>query len=139
MREPKQAHRAEASRLVELEGKSTNDVALAAERVFEKTFGLLSPILGQDGTSALFARSTQLAAARFPSLGDPDLDAGRATSPAQAVAARLRRSPATSREAAVAVYATLLSLLETLIGERLTSQLLRGAWPTDDVMEQETK
>jgi hypothetical protein len=139
MREPKPAHLAMARRLLELEAQGADDDEAAAGRVFERTFALLSPILGTEGTSALFARAAQLAAARFPTLGDTDLDADRSVAPVQAMVARLRRAPATSRETAVAVYATLSSLLETLIGERLTSQLLRGAWPTDDAVEQETK
>ncbi len=135
MREPKPAHWATARRLFDLEAEGDDDVA-AAGRVFQKTFALLSPILGPEGTGALFARSAQLASRSFPSLGDADPGDG---SPVEALVARLRPSPGTSSEAAIAVCAHLLSLLETLIGERLTSQLLRGAWPTDDAVEQETK
>jgi hypothetical protein len=139
MREPKPAYMATASRLLDLEAKASSDDEGAAVRVFERTFAVLSPILGPSGTSALFARSAQLAAVRFPTLGDTEIEADPSMAPLQAMVARLRRAPATSRETAIAVYATLLSLLETLIGERLTSQLLRGAWPTDDAAEQETK
>jgi hypothetical protein len=139
MRQPKPAHLAMARRLLELEAKGSDDDEAVAGRVFEKTFALLSPVLGPEGTSALFARSAQLAAIGFPALRDADLRADRSISPAQAMMARLRRDPASSRETAIAVCATLLSLLETLIGDRLTSQLLRGTWPTYDVAEQETK
>ena len=139
MREPKPAHLALARRLLDLEANGADDDEAVAGRVFEKTFTRLSPILGPEGTSALFARSAQLAAVSFPALGESNPAADRSVSPAQAMVARLRGAPASSREGATAVCGTLLSLLETLIGERLTSQLVRGVWPAYEGAEQETK
>jgi hypothetical protein len=127
-----------AARLLDFETQGTDDDEAAAGRVFERAFALLSPVLGAEGTRSLLARSAQLAAARFPALDDLDLATDGSISPAQALVARLRHAPETSRETAIAVCATLLSLLETLIGERLTSQLLKAAWPAFEAPDQET-
>ena len=50
-------------------------------------------------------------------------------------------TPATIDEASAALWATLFALLSTLIGERLTLQVMRKAWPDLDVsaFEEETK
>ena len=40
------------------------------------------------------------------------------------------RKPALPSESAEALFGTFLTLITTFIGERLTSHVLRGAWPT---------
>jgi hypothetical protein len=114
------------------------ECATAAGRVHEKLSSRLSALVGVSGARAVFARSLKLAAVEHPALGGIVLDAKSAES--EPLVQRLREQPLpVVRESAVALYATSLSLLETLIGQRLTANVLRNAWPGFDATHQETK
>jgi hypothetical protein len=103
-----------------------DDCAAAAGRVYEKLHAHLAPLVGVAGVRALFARSAKLAAGEF-------------VLPADAVAfedsTKLRASlgaldPVVAAATAEALFATFFALITTFIGERLTLQALRAAWPT---------
>ena len=47
------------------------------------------------------------------------------------------QDPAVARESAAALFGTFFTLLTTFIGERLTTQALRSAWPTIEAMAPE--
>lgn len=105
---------------------STDHCAAAAEQVYNKLDAQLALLLGSAGVQALFRRSAKLAQ-------------GELAGVAQAVscddAAKLREclqalDPAVAAEAAVVLFGTFFTLVATFIGERLTTEALRSAWPT---------
>jgi hypothetical protein len=113
--------------------QGVEEIAEAAGRVHQKLFARLASLLGVGGARALLARSVKSTAVDFPTLHGLNLDK-LGEGPAELLAAFLRaESPATATAIAVMLCARLLALLATLIGERLTLQLLQSAWPTFDL------
>ena len=132
------AHLDAATRLLTQEGAgagSAQDRAIAAGRVYEKLFARLSPLIGDAGARALFARSVKLARADFPSLDE--ISAGPfgrdLPAPEQDVVRCLGRlAPEAASDAAIRVYATLIALMTTFIGERLVLRIIESAFPRTD-------
>jgi hypothetical protein len=96
----------------------------AAVRVYDKLFAHLAPLVGVVGVQLLLVRSTKLAQGEHGWLADVTILDG---------AAKLRerlQDPPISIESAVVLFATFLTLMTTFIGERLTIEVLRTAWPT---------
>jgi hypothetical protein len=129
-----------ARRLLSVEGDlgaSSDACASAAGRVYDKLSGQLVPLLSQAGVEALFARSAKLAGAGFPCIAD----LADGTDASTRLHACLRGlDPAAARQAAALLFGTLLELIVTFIGDRLTVQALRGAWPAiDETVPRETK
>ena len=120
---------ARVRRLLVLEGASGDGAqacAAAAGRVHDKLTAQLSPLLGAAGVQALFRRSATLVQGERPVLAD----VGTLES-----STRLREllgalEPDVARETAEALFGAFFALITTFIGERLTTQALRGAWPT---------
>ena len=136
MRRPTGAQVGVARRLFALEaregGATAEDYAAAAGRIHEKLFARLTALVGAAAARALFLRSLRLTAVEFPYLGKVVLDPNSAESEPLVQCLRAQE-PEAVEEATVALCAALLSLLETLIGERLTANVLRSAWPAFDV------
>jgi hypothetical protein len=104
-------------------GGGSEGAAEAAARVYERLDAQLAPLLGRAGVRALFARSAKLAETELASLADATEDSAK-------LSARLQSLEATAAgEAAVALFGSFLELITTFIGERLTVQVLRSAWP----------
>jgi hypothetical protein len=129
-----------ARRLLSIEGDSgtsSDACAIAAGRVYDKLAAQLVPLLGAAGVEALFARSAKLAGAERPciaALADGVDASTRLRACLQALA------PAAASEVAALLFGTLLELIVTFIGDRLTVQALRGAWPAiDETAPRETK
>ena len=105
-------------------------IAAATHRVYGNLARVLAPLIGEVGVTALSARAWHLAQLDYPWLGDT-----RDSTPAGEPLAQLRlalerhEDPAVAAEAAAAAVASLLTLLVTFIGEPLTMDLLRRAWP----------
>ena len=90
----------------------------AAGRVYDKLVAHLAPLLGEAGVQLMLVRSARLA--EIPSVES-------------SVSLRERlhaQDGAVATESTLALFGTFLTLLTTFVGERLTSQLLRTAWPT---------
>jgi hypothetical protein len=88
-----------------------------------------APLIGQAGVDALTGRALHLAQNQYPWLVHRR-EPGQAQGPfAQVVASLKDQDAALAAEAVSAVLATLAALLVTFIGESLTTQLLRTAWP----------
>ncbi len=125
MARPSSAQIERARRLLAHEA-ATGSAAEAAGHVYDKLVSHLAPLVGPAGVRALFVRSAKLARAEVDGLADPAaLDSS----------AKLRETlesqdPAAATEAAAALFGAFLGLLTTFIGERLTIQALRNAWPT---------
>jgi hypothetical protein len=114
----------EAGRCVDAPG-----IAIAARRLCEHFAQQLTPIIGDAGVSAICLRSLHLAQRQLPSL---TLVAARGDGPFVRVQESLQRlEPDVALDAAIAVLTAASSLLDSFIGEGLTTRLLRGAWPDD--------
>jgi hypothetical protein len=129
MTTPTQAQMERARRLLAHEGTdggSVDDSAAAAGRVYDKLPVYLAPLVGSAGVQALLVRSAKLVQDQFPCLAEAAILES---------STRLReclraQEPAVAREAAVAFFGTFFALITTFIGERLTTEMLRSAWPT---------
>jgi hypothetical protein len=132
MKKPTKVQTDAAWRLFELEDHGVEgENAAAAGRMHQKMFARLATLLGAGGARALFARSVKLTMTDFPCLRSVDFDATPPESAAEKLVTCLRgEAPAAATDTAVALCAQVLALLSTLIGERLTSQVLRSVWPT---------
>ena len=108
--------------------RESDDVAAAAVTIYTKLLGSLSPLLGEIGSTALFRRSVKLAEASFPCY--TEARAAEQNGLLNAVGLCLRNQrPDVARNASVALLTAYIELLATLLGERLTGQLLQEAWP----------
>ena len=102
-------------------------VRLHGERFTQR----LAPIIGEGGVTAICDRSLQLTESRFPGLA-ADRSSDQSTAPfARAQLSLEHQAPAVAANAAVALFTTMSELLISLIGEGLTTRLLREAWPDD--------
>ena len=116
------------------------DVAAAARRAYDDLARVSAPLIGDAGVDALTGRAVHLAQREYRWLThkrDVDRPDGQF---AQVVACLARQDPAVAAEGAGAVFATLIGLLATFIGDSLTAQLMRKAWPDafSDATTQET-
>jgi hypothetical protein len=117
-------------RLLAQEVGSSKDapaIALAARRLCERFAQQLTPIIGYAGVSAICLRTLHLVRRQFPSLA-------LIPAPNDGPFARVQESlqalePGVASDAAIAVLTTASNLLDSFIGEGLTTRLLRGAWP----------
>ena len=132
------AHLDAARRLLTQEGAGTGSAeerALAAGRIYEKLFARLAPLIGDAGVRAVFARSVKLARGEFSSLDEISMDPlGRdPPAPEQDLVRCLGRlAPEAASSAAIRVYATLIALMTTFIGERLVLRIMESAFPRTD-------
>jgi hypothetical protein len=98
----------------------------AAGRVYDKLHAHLTPLIGKTGVELLLVRSAKLVPGELQFLTEASILDG---------ADRLRDllrppAPALALESATCLFANFFGLLMTFIGERLTNQILRSAWPT---------
>ena len=103
-----------------------HDRELAAGRVYDKLRTHLAPLLGKTGVELLLLRSAKLVQGEFAFLTEASILGGAAELHAQ----MRPPAPALADDSATALFATFFDLLMTFIGERLTNQALRSAWPT---------
>lgn len=121
-----------AARLLEHEAGGQEEapqLADAAERICEKLYGELTPLIGIDGLTAIFARALHLVQAEFPFL-----QGGKVELQSAACLKGLHQSsqglePAEVRRGIVTFLASLVWLLGTFIGEAMVLRLIARAWP----------
>jgi len=100
--------------------------AAAAGGVYDKLDAQLTPLLGRAGVQALFARSAKLARIERASVAE----VASALADSTKLSAWLQSlDPAAVTDVAATLFATFLALITTFIGDRLTVQILRTAWP----------
>jgi hypothetical protein len=137
MTRPSAAQLERAKLLLAAEGDSGAGAAAcaaAAGRVYDKLAAQLAPLLGLAGVEALFVRSSKLARAELAVLADLVPAIEGSTERAAGLRAHLRGlEPSAAGEAAVVLFGSFLDLVITFIGDRLTIQILRGAWPAIDL------
>ena len=102
-------------------------VADAAINLWEQMTTQIISIVGEGGFNSLYARSVYLTQATFPWLSP---------APAKHQFAQLKASlegqtPALASEANHLLLITFTDILATLIGEQLTTSILRSAWGND--------
>lgn len=104
-------------------------VAAAARRAYDDLARVSAPLIGQAGVDALTGRALHLTKRQYPWLAQaPDRE--DVDGPfIQVIVGLEQQDPAVATDAAGAVFATLIGLLVNFIGESLTVDLLRKAWP----------
>jgi hypothetical protein len=106
-------------------GSAGGDATTAAGRVYDKLQDHLAPLLGAAGVQSLFVRSAKLAQGELTALAEVSIFEGSTK-----LRERLQaQDPAVTTESAASLFATFFALLTTFIGERLTTHVLRSAWP----------
>ena len=140
MNRPSAAELTLAKRLLAYEtaaGRDDEGATTAAGRVHDKVITHWAPLVGAAGVHALLARSVKLTARlELAPFAEVSVLEG---------ATKFRewletQEPEVVAESAAVVFGTFFALLTTLIGERLTTQVLRKAWPTLEAAEpNETK
>jgi len=104
-----------------------------AVRVCEKLRISLTRFAGSDGFTALLRRALALARADVPSMEAVTLKPDGSLEGLEKLADDATNDGA---QAAIALTAHLLGLLATFIGEPLTLQLVREAWPDESLGEE---
>lgn len=128
MKKPSPADLDAANRLLACEGGpggSAGECAAAAERVYEKLRVQFVALVGSAGFQVLFARSANWTRSQFSAFGD-----NAAVESSAKLHERLRaQEPGAVAAMAANLFAAFLSLITTFIGEQLTTEMLRRAWP----------
>jgi hypothetical protein len=106
-------------------------IAAAFLRLCEHFARQLTPLIGDSGVAAIFARSLHLVQRQFPALAAIRASDQRHGTFAHAQQCLEHQQPALASESAVALLTTVGELLASFIGEGLTTRLLREAWPDD--------
>ena len=97
----------------------------AAALLYDRLHDAFAPLIGATGVQLLLMRCATAASFDLAALREAPL-----LSRGAALRARLARThDALALEDAVAFYGTFFSLLARLIGERLTHNMLKAAWP----------
>jgi len=138
MNRPNPAQIERARRLLAHEGAagSAERATTAAGRVYDRLHAHLAPLVGGAGVQLLFMRSAKLVQGEFASLAEVSGLEGSTK-----LRERLQtRTPALATESVVALFGAFFTLITTFIGERLTTQVLLGAWPTfEETAPEKTK
>ena len=110
---------------------SATVLAAVAQRTYNELAEVAAPLIGQAGVEALMSRAVHLARREYPWLGSDRPDPTQHEENAFADVARClgQAEAGSAADAAAAVFARLVGLLATLIGDRLTASLLYKAWP----------
>jgi hypothetical protein len=108
-------------------GAGAAAVAQAARRAYDDLTVVFAPLISQVGVDALLARALHMTRRDYPS---DQAAEERATERFAQVSLWLeQQDPTVATDAAAAMLATFATLLNTLIGEPLTTRYLRKAWP----------
>jgi hypothetical protein len=111
------------------EAADAKALAAAAHRAYDDLDRVSAPLIGQVGVDALTGRAFHLVQQEYPSLVRSREPQQGERPFAQVISSLERQDPAVAIEAAGAVFATFAGLLITVLGEHLTTSLLRKAWP----------
>lgn len=104
-------------------------IEAVAQRACQKLYTRLASLITMAGTQAFLDRALHMARAEFPSLDG--LRAGSSPDTClDGIDEALRGlGPEEAREVLVSVFANLIELLVTFIGEHLTLHVVRDIWP----------
>lgn len=104
-------------------------IASAAGRLYERAFQQLTPLIGAAGIAAIYTRAVHIAQREFPWLAPVEGTHGGDGLVSNLETRLARQEASTAAAAAVAVLIALADLLSSLIGDGLTTGVLREAWP----------
>jgi hypothetical protein len=116
-----------ALRIERARGGATSELEVV-QRITERLYRDLGKLIGAAGFEVLLARALALAARAQPSLVGITAGPGGTL---VSTGARSRDDAARS-QAATSIVVQFLELLGTLIGDDLTTRLLRDTWPEED-------
>ena len=129
MNRPSPAQMEWARRLLAHEGAAVSvdeHATTAAARAYDKLHADLAPFVGAAGVRLLLVRSAMLAQGEFACLAEVSIPE-RSTKLRECLQAQ---DPDVVTESTTTLFGIFVALLTTLIGARLTTQVLRRAWPT---------
>jgi len=102
---------------------------MAAGRAYDDVVRVCAPLIGHIGVEALTGRALHLAQREYPWLA-PTYEAQPAHGLFPKVVRCLeQQEPGVATDAAGVVFARMIELLVTFVGEPLTASLLQKAWP----------
>lgn len=112
------------------EPATSEGLAAASGRLFDRLSGRLAEVIGPAGVRAMLLRAVKMRAPEFPFLDERVVPQSPGESLAESLRARLQeQQPEAIQEASVILFATFAGLLATVIGDRLTWSLLQQIWP----------
>jgi hypothetical protein len=119
-------------RIIEsLTAQHTEKVADAAIDFWDKLATEIISIVGEEGFNSLYARSVFLAQSTFPWLVASSLSPQTDQRFAELKTSLAEQTPAQASEANSLLLIALTDILASLIGEQLTTSILRSAWGDD--------
>lgn len=112
------------------EGADSRQIADAIGAIWTDVESALQPVFGRRGVTALFKRTLHVTAAQHSWLEPAKASAeGVACDLAELMALFAAQPPAAAAQAGSALFMNFGELLTSLIGPRLSEQLLQPAWP----------
>ena len=109
-------------------------VADAAIDLWEQMATQIISIVGEEGFNALYARSVFLAQRTFPWLAARSLSPQSDHRFAELKISLAEQAPVQARVANILLLITFTDILTSLIGEALTTRILRTAWGSEELM-----
>ena len=122
------SHLLRHQRIKSLIASPTGRVAAASITLWEKMASQIITIVGEDGFNSLYARSIFLTQSEFPLLAAGSLAPKSDHRFAGLKASLEGQAPAQASEANSLLLITFTDILASLIGEQLTTRILRLAW-----------
>lgn len=109
--------------------------------LWEQLAAKLISIIGNGGFQSLYARSIYLTNTRFPWLARSESSSDADSRFASLKASLDGRELAEASEASIALLITCIDILTLLIGDPLTTSILRSAWGDDalDIAEKDVR
>jgi hypothetical protein len=115
----------------DLLAQHSGKVVDAELELWEQMASQILPIVGEGGFKSLYARSVFLTQATFPWLAADSPSSGTEHRLAQLRQCLDGQTPAQARAANRLLLITFTDILASLIGEQLTTRILRAAWRND--------
>ena len=113
--------------------RESQQLAALATRWWASIAAEMIPLVGTEGLYALYNRSISLTMGRYPWIGPHKSDL---TFSALKVCIE-KREPNEALEASVELLVEFANVLDTLIGDVLTSRIISAAWRDENVKERE--
>ncbi len=117
-----------------LMAQHTEKVADAAINLWEKMTAQIILIIGEGGFDSLYGRSVFLTQPTFPWLAASPLPSQTDHRFAELKMSLEGQTPAQAREANTLLLISFTDILASLIGEQLTTRILRLAWGSEELL-----
>lgn len=117
-----------------LMAQHTEKVADAAINLWEQMATQIISIVGEGGFNSIYARSVFLTRSTFPWIADDALPPQTDQRFAGLKMSLEGQTPAQAREASSLLLITFTDIQASLIGEELTTRILRSAWDSKELL-----